>query len=652
MSGRAVRNLAKEAAASGNDGFYLDLMDDIEIDSDVLSDDSGSEYEMTLLREMKETGNESSESSDDPHNPKPGTSTGRKRKKSKCTSNGRYEKRPSEPQNGQRHVAIDGDDQPSPTSITSRAEQQQTQLLSQTNRENHAHGSRCEPLQDDWVWVDGMSFIPSAFDFDVNNSGLTNVFTLTEDAKELDYFLLFFDDEIVDHIVRETNRYYLQMREENPNCLGRSHQLSWKPVSSNDIYMFFCIQLTMSHVKKNRIYDYWSLDEVFETPIFPKLMSRDRFLQILRCLHFSDNTQRDGNDKLGKVRPVITHLRRRYKELFTPYQDLCIDESLLLWRGRLGFRQYIPSKRHRYGIKLFVLCDVQTDYILDFIVYTGLTTDIEHEKVLGISGSVVKTFLRDYFQKYHVLYCDNWYSSPILFRYLFENKTGACGTVRADRKHIPKNLPSPPQGEMLARQSNNMGLVKWNDNKMVHLLDTVHPTHMIDTDKTTRNGEIVRKPAPVVHYNKGMRIVDKNDMLLSSVECVRKTLRWYLKLFNHMLDMSVMNAYHLYVYKTGKKVPLLDFSKDLIRQMIAKYWVDVQGVGRVGVRVSRLTARHFPSPIPPLPNTARPRRRCHVCSHTQQRLRSRQTTYFMCIECGVPLCVHPCFGEYHTLRHF
>ena len=77
---------------------------------------------------------------------------------------------------------------------------------------------------------------------------------------------------------------------------------------------------------------------------------------------------------------------------------------------------------------------------------------------------------------------------------------------------------------MLARQSNNMGLVKWNDNKMVHLLDTVHPTHMMDTDKTTREGEIVRKPAPVVHYNKGMRIVDKNAMLLSSVEYVRKTL--------------------------------------------------------------------------------------------------------------------------------
>lgn len=42
-----------------------------------------------------------------------------------------------------------------------------------------------------------------------------------------------------------------------------------------------------------------------------------------------------------------------FTKYFTPFQKLVIDESLVLFRGRLLFRQYIKSKAHRFGIKLF-----------------------------------------------------------------------------------------------------------------------------------------------------------------------------------------------------------------------------------------------------------------------------------------------------------
>ena len=44
---------------------------------------------------------------------------------------------------------------------------------------------------------------------------------------------------------------------------------------------------------------------------------------------------------------------------------------MVKWKGRLSFKQFIPSKRHRFGIKFLVLCDVQTGYVQDIIVYTG-----------------------------------------------------------------------------------------------------------------------------------------------------------------------------------------------------------------------------------------------------------------------------------------
>ena len=41
----------------------------------------------------------------------------------------------------------------------------------------------------------------------------------------------------------------------------------------------------MGHVRKDHIKDYWSTDPYLETPIFSKVMSRNRFQQILQLLH-------------------------------------------------------------------------------------------------------------------------------------------------------------------------------------------------------------------------------------------------------------------------------------------------------------------------------------------------------------------------------
>lgn len=50
---------------------------------------------------------------------------------------------------------------------------------------------------------------------------------------------------------------------------------------------------------------------------------------------------------------------------------------------------------------MFVLCDVETGYILDFIIYCGDGTEITDPGQLGISGAVIITLLKDYFGKGH-----------------------------------------------------------------------------------------------------------------------------------------------------------------------------------------------------------------------------------------------------------
>jgi len=66
-------------------------------------------------------------------------------------------------------------------------------------------------------------------------------------------------------------------------------------------------------------------------------------------------------------------LFEKFQEIYTPSKNVCIDESLLLWKGRLHFKQYIPLKRSRFGIKLFMLCE-DGGYTYRFQVYTGKDT--------------------------------------------------------------------------------------------------------------------------------------------------------------------------------------------------------------------------------------------------------------------------------------
>jgi hypothetical protein len=46
-------------------------------------------------------------------------------------------------------------------------------------------------------------------------------------------------------------------------------------------------------------------------------------------------------------------LQCRFRTIYTPDQHIAIDEGMVLWKGRLSFRQYIPNKPDIFGIKLY-----------------------------------------------------------------------------------------------------------------------------------------------------------------------------------------------------------------------------------------------------------------------------------------------------------
>lgn len=202
--------------------------------------------------------------------------------------------------------------------------------------------------------------------------------------------------------------------------------------------MFLATSMLMARNKKLEINEYWSTDPLLMSPIFNKILSRDKYLLILRMLHFCNNENQISGDRLFKLDVVLDEIRANFNAGMVPFQNLLIDESLVLWKERLSFKQFIKSKRHRFGIKLFVLCDVETDFILDIIYIGAETRLLQCDKNIGISGAVVITLMAPYLKKGHNLYTDNWYTSPILCQHLLKKKkTTLTGTVRKNRGGMP-----------------------------------------------------------------------------------------------------------------------------------------------------------------------------------------------------------------------
>jgi len=98
---------------------------------------------------------------------------------------------------------------------------------------------------------------------------------------------------------------------------------------------------------------------------------------------------------------------------------------MVLWRGRLQFRQYIQNKRHRYGIKIFKLC-INNFYTVGFKIYAGKEAD----KVQRVSTKVVLEMAEDYLDMGRTMYTDNWYSSYDLAIELLNRKTHLVGTIQ------------------------------------------------------------------------------------------------------------------------------------------------------------------------------------------------------------------------------
>ncbi len=259
-----------------------------------------------------------------------------------------------------------------------------------------------------------------------------------------------FTDDLLDHIVVETNRYAsLCLSTTTPD--GTIPPIWETNAPEVKAYLGFAILMGITRLPDLR--DYWSTSEVLHYFPIASRIPRKRFLELSSFLHFVDNDDivgrgQPGYDRLAKVRPVISALQTSFLASYRPNRENSIDEAMIKFKGHSSLKQYLPKKPIKRGFKVWTRADSWNGFVSNFDVYTGKDESGGTEE--GLGAKVVKKLSRALVGGSYHLYFDNFFSSIPLFEDLLKDNIYACGTFRKDRKGVPQAIAQATLGTLLS----------------------------------------------------------------------------------------------------------------------------------------------------------------------------------------------------------
>jgi len=400
-------------------------------------------------------------------------------------------------------------------------------------------------------------------------SGVTNAGRITYIIAA---FNLFVTDDILNIVVRETNRYainYCETANKRPD--PPSQPMTWIHVDICEMKAVIGLLIQAGLDKSSHVHTdaLWAPNA---RPFFKSVMSSRRFQNILRFLRFDDfrtREQRKQTDKLAPLRDIWMMFLSRLPMMYRPGMDMTVDEQLVSFRGRCAFKQYIPSKPGKYGLKIFWNCDATTSYPLKGEIYLGRQPGQQRDQNQG--QELVKRLTQPWHRSGRNVTCDNFFTSTSLAEELLAVNTTVVGTMRSNKREIPAEMQKSRRREVkssLFGFNDQLTLVSYvpKKNKAVILLSSMHHDDTISEEND-------RKPDIILHYNDTKSGVDNLNHLVRTYTCKRGTRRWPLCLFMNMLDVAAVAAYVIWMdqkpeWNRGKNTKRRTFLSELANSLV------------------------------------------------------------------------------------
>jgi hypothetical protein len=343
-------------------------------------------------------------------------------------------------------------------------------------------------------------------------------------------FSLFFTSEMLELVVKHTNE------EVRRRPGGR-----YKETDREELEKFMGL-LILAGVYKSRGEAVEALWGPNGRHIFPKTMALTRFKHMCALLRFDDKLTRNNrrrNDKFAPIRTLFESAMKQMPKYYKPGESVTIDETLVPFRGRCAFRQYMPLKPARYGLKFFLAVCSETRYIWGIIPYLGK----EGKEVTKNLGAKVALMLTENIAGTGRNICtDNFYTSLELCRSLKLRSLSLVGTMRKHRREVPPcALVSRGRdvGECQFFYKKEATLLSFvpRKNKVCLILSSMH----LNKGVVEENG----KSEMNNYYNCCKGGVDTVDKLISHYSCKRQSRRWPMAVFTFLMDVAGKQYYIL-----------------------------------------------------------------------------------------------------------
>lgn len=468
---------------------------------------------------------------------------------------------------------------------------------------------------------------------------------------EYDAWNCLFTDEMLNMILTHTNNYVASVKEK----YARSR--SAKDVTMSELKAFIGLLYLAGILKSNRqsLNDLWSV-EGMGVERFRLSMSMNRFKFLQRCLMFDEIASHDDRtkvDKLADVREILSLFVDNCKKCYSLGQNVTIGEKLEAFRGQCSFKQYVPSKTLRYGIKIVTLVDSKTLYTSNLEIHTGKRPDGPFA-LSNKPRDVVKRMTSHIYNTGRTITAGSCFTDFQLIQDLKKENISYIGAVRNKKRQIPSAFVSTrnrDENSSMFAFTDDVTLVSYipKKGKNVILMSSIKEDDLIEKDASD-----TKTPAIITLYNKTKSAVDLVEEMCATYNTARNTQRWPMVIFYAMLNIAGINSQVIYMGNQNAISSRRDFLKNLVINLTSENVTRRAEESRGLPRLLQQDLEKFKtSAVPEVQDVGssdtKKRKLCAPCKHVSKR---RNTKYvcqrcekvYLCLEHAIVVCAG-CFGS-------
>ena len=493
---------------------------------------------------------------------------------------------------------------------------------------------------------------------------LPNDFDVAE-AKAIDYFQLFFTDDLLTTIVQNTNSYALWSIRHKQVVNPQYKDPQWGMNGENNLSLpelkaFLGLQIIfgLNPVKQYSVA--FSACSFLGNEGVRRTMSQKRFEKLCQYFHVSNRDNEPGRnsdeyDPLFKIRPVMEQMLNSFPRFSSFTEHQTVDEAMIRCKARLPFIIFNKSKPTRRGIQVFVRTDSKTGYCQQFEFYLGSKMTKPSER--GLYFDVIDRLSKPLYGSNAKLFFDNAYSSVMTAIHLQRNGVQSTGTLRAVCHYNPplfkaKKKLKFKRGEhktFQAKGNPSLTATVWQDVKLVMFLSTMAKPHITTTShrRVGRSNILVSTPHIAKLYHRFYKGTDFFAQLCERYDISRRHYHSWIYLFNFMFNAAVVNSYILFkstsLHERKKKFGQFDFRHELALGLINNFSNRVRALRPAPVYVGP----NAPLEVVNHQNQHMNSKRVRTCTgHKRFEGKTKKTAYG-CRACNIHLCKQ-CHPKWHN----